>query len=301
MGKSERQVAFTHYAKRLQQGRGAMRKSKPASRILACSILVICFFLCNTPARALDAESQVILGNYSNYLLGNGQQVSGVFQLTPSSGTVKWTDYHFAGASAVAPPGDIWWDYPSQSYPTQQADVYGPRSSAMGFSDAQSMELIATADAFMTHSVGNAAAWVIRGFEIESPIGQAGSILTQVSTDYAAYFKGSSPGSYIPALAKYSVSFEVYDPQGISVMSAGLTDGDEAWQAGPYSFDEFQQGTLSRDGSLLYDTEYTLKMQVGAFAGVPEPSTMLLLGFGLLGLAGTRRRIGQQTSSFKLN
>jgi hypothetical protein len=258
---------------------------------LSASFCCICINL------VVASEVQVVFGNYSNYVLGNGQQVSGAFDLAPAFGSLTWTDNHVAGASAIAPPGDIWWSYPGEKYPIQQTTVYGPRSFATAFSDAQSMTLIATANAPFDDTMGQGDAWFRLGFQLEGPTGASGSVLAHITADYSAYFQGESIGWLQPAVAMYMVSLQILDQQGITVFSMEADGGEYYDGRSPHSFEGFNEGVLSGDARLLYDTEYIVMGSARAFALLPEPSAVLLLGVGLVGLWRMRKKIPEVSQS----
>jgi hypothetical protein len=69
---------------------------------------------------------------------------------------------------------------------------------------------------------------------------------------------------------------------GVALDSLGLTSGND------YSFDLFFAERHTTQSNFRIDTSIKLKPDTHT---VPEPSTLLLLGLGLIGLGVSRRRM----------
>ncbi|NLX22802.1 MAG: PEP-CTERM sorting domain-containing protein [Phycisphaerae bacterium] len=51
------------------------------------------------------------------------------------------------------------------------------------------------------------------------------------------------------------------------------------------------RGTIPGGGSLIFQQDTDNVVENGTITPIPEPSTMLLLGIGLMGVAGIRRKM----------
>jgi hypothetical protein len=141
-------------------------------------------------------------------------------------------------------------------------------------------------------SVSSTGAGVLNlyGFDTDFTFGGAGS--AQV-LEY--YWGGTTEGTIVAqagldfdnlefGVATYEVVTPFEGPLGPGSFSGTVSSAPFVTTANPYSLYEYVQITHTGAGQVTSFTKH------GSVVGVPEPATMLLLGSGLVGLVGFRRR-----------
>jgi hypothetical protein len=89
------------------------------------------------------------------------------------------------------------------------------------------------------------------------------------------------------------MSLMMLDPTGTAVTSTSLDQDFSAFETGELSFLGY---SLIDDGREDYDSFISLSGNVNTFTRVPEPSTLVLLGIGVLGASLGRRRLSARTA-----
>ena len=193
--------------------------------------------------------------------------------LSPFTGTYLWTDARIVFNSNASMWDQLWWDpTPLDSGEFDMTGLFGTGragTDADGKFDAYSILL---------HELGHVFGFMGAGGTLDAYTWSAyTSFEDNFSTKYTTWTYDYLPGLKGQTVAMggnpYHVDWDTYPQDSMRAKQTAT-----GWISGPASDERILISTLD------------LNMIGDAFHLVPEPSTLLLLGGSLLGLAATRRR-----------